>query len=749
MSKKVGVITVHKNVNYGANLQAFASCRYLNKLGYDCSLIDYTLPEHEKSAHLFSWLKQSWDAERNKSLTRKIKLAIALAASASWKNKRLKAFDKFRKKYIKMTKFCKNAQDIARLGLDTVVCGSDQIWNPTITGGINPIFFGAIDGVQKRISYAASVGKDKFEAHDEVRVKKLVAELDYCSVREENTAQYIAKITGKPIETVCDPVFLLDLADYQAVASKRLIKRDYVLLYSVVHNDLLTAIAKDYADKHGLQLIEICTSKDKKATHKQIAKYGPSEFLSCFQYAKTVFTNSFHGTAFSLIFEKDFYIVDNKAGGSRIVNLLGKVGLLQRLITQKVEEDFSAIDYKASKQLLQEYVYSSKAFLEKALNADSEPLAGNACMSCGACKAVCKFDAIRLITGKEGFLMAVVDKQKCTDCGMCRKVCPALNPVQNHENEPTVYAFKAKDELRKNSASGGAFAALAIEVIRNDGVFYGAAQMDDFSVVHIRGNSTADLRKIQGTKYLPSDVTACYEQISEDLKQGKTVLFSGTPCQVDGIRRFAECKKLPLENLYFVDIICHGVPSPTFYKSYMEWLEKEYNSKIIEYKFRNKKISWRGSSCYAKLEDGKELCNEKKVCAFMNVYYSNHITREGCYICPYTSKERVSDLTISDCWGLEDMGVDFEDALGASMIMVNTEKGKHLLDVLEGERIEVSVEKAKQPQLSAPVSRPSTREEFWLKYEQKGVKPLLKKYGGIKRDSLKTVLYKLKKKILK
>ncbi len=749
MSKKIGVITVHKNVNYGANLQAFASCKYLNNLGYDCSLIDYTLPEHEKSTHLFSWLKQSWDGEANKSLSRKVKLAVALAVSAPWKQKRLKAFSVFRKKHIKTSALCNNLQDIAVLGLDTIICGSDQIWNPTITGGVKPIFFGAVDGVEKRISYAASVGKDKFEKEDEEKVKKLVCQLDYCSVREENTADYISSFTNRPIDTVCDPVFLLDLEDYKSVASERLIKKDYVFLYSVVHNDLLTSIAKDYADKHNLELIEICASKDKKATHKQILNYGPSEFLSCIQHAKTVFTNSFHGTAFSLIFEKDFYIVDNKAGGSRITNLLKKVGLLERLVSEKVEQDHSEIDYEESKKLLCEYVRSSKEFLDKALKAEKEFLAGNACMSCGACQTVCKFDAIRLIRTKEGFLTAVINKEKCIDCGMCKKVCLALNETQKHQNGPTVYAFKAKDALRENSTSGGAFAALAMSIIKDEGSFYGAIQDGDFSVLHIRGECADDLAKMQGTKYLPSDITACYSQIEEDLKQGKKVLFSGTPCQVDGIKRFVDIKKLSTENLYLVDIICHGVPSPAFYRAYLEWLEKEYSNQVVEYKFRSKKISWRGSSCYAKLVNGQELKNDKKLCGFMNVYYSNNITRESCYTCPYTSKERVSDLTISDCWGLENMDNTFEDALGVSMVMINTEKGKHFFASVEGSRIEVDLDKAKQPQLQSPTSRPQMREKFWVEYETKGVKPLLKKYGGVKRESFKTVLYKLKKKILK
>ena len=738
---KIGVITVHKNVNYGANLQAFASCKYLNNKGYECSVIDYTLPEHEKGAHLFSWLKQSWDGEKNKSASRKIKLAAALAMSAPWKNKRLSSFAKFRKKNIKMTHLCQNMQDIENLNLDTVVCGSDQIWNPAVTEGINPIFFGAINGVKTKISYAASVGMDKFEQTDEEKVEKLVRELDHCSVREENTAQYIYCIAGKNIETVCDPVFLLDKSDYETLIGKRCIKKDYVLLYSVIHNDNMTAIAKEYADRHGLPLVEICTEKTKGASHQQINTFGPDGFLNAFRYAKTVFTNSFHGTAFSLIFEKDFYIVDNKVRGSRITNLLTKVGLSERLISSPVEKDFDPINYEESQRLLDEYVSISKAFLDKALKTEKKELAGNACVSCGACAAVCKLDAIRMTRNKEGFQVAMIDRIKCVDCGMCQKVCPALSEVKKHQRDAEVYAFKANDDLRKRSTSGGAFAALAEAIIKQNGVFCGAAQGGDFSVSHIRGESAGDLAKMQGTKYLPSDVTACYSQIAEDLKQGRMVLFSGTPCQVDGVKRFIDNKKLPAENFFSVDIICHGVPSPAFYRSYMEWLEKEYGSPVTEYSFRSKKISWRGSSSYAKLENGQELKNDKKLCAFMNVYYSDNITRESCYSCPYTSKDRVGDLTISDYWGLENLDKSFEDTLGVSMILINTEKGRALFEKTEGERIVGSIEAAKQPQLSRPTCRPQTRDEFWRTYEKKGVKPLLKNYGGMNRCYLKEKLY--------
>ena len=747
--QKIGILTVHKNTNYGANLQAFASCLYINKLGYDCSLIDYASLDQQKSTHLFSWLKQSWDGEKNKSFSRKIKLGIALALSAPWKSKRLKNFDRFRKGYIKLTSPCNNVKDISSLGLDVIVCGSDQIWNPDIMGGIKPLYFGDVPGIKTKISYAASVGKEKYAKEDEVKAATLIQKLDHASVREEDTANYLSAVTGKDMKTVCDPVFLLDKEDYTKLIPKRQIKQEYVLLYSVISNENLTAIAKEYAAKHGLKLIEICSSKDRRASHKQIASYGPLEFLSAIKYAKTVFTNSFHGTAFSIIFEKDFYAYNNKARGSRITNILQKAGLEDRMISANVDDNFSPINYNEVEPRLKPYVDCSKEFIKQALQTQKEYLAGNSCVSCGACKAVCKFDAIKLIENKEGFITSVLDTAKCVNCGLCHKVCPALNTVEKNAEKESVYAFKASKTIREKSASGGAFTAIANGILKTGAVVYGASMDENFTVKHVRCETADNLSKIQGTKYLPSDVSTCYSCIENDLKQGKTVLFSGTPCLVDGIKRYAKLKNLPTDNLYTIDIICHGVPSKTIFDEYKRWLEKEYKGSVKEYAFRSKKISWRGSSCYAKLDDGRELKNDKRLCGFMNLYYSGNITRESCYTCPYATKGRVGDITVSDFWGIENVDKSFEDGLGVSMVILNTQKGEQLFTQTEGEKLACTIDKAKQPQLNAPPKRPISKDGFWTEYQNKGLTFVLKKHGGVKPDSLKTILYKIKNKILK
>ncbi len=748
MNKKVGIITVHKNVNYGANLQAFATNKFFNDSGFDCCVLDYTLPSEDKQNKLFSWLKQSWDNEPNKSLSRKVKLFIALALSMGWKGKRLKAFSNFRKNHVKLSKPLKSKEDFGALDINSIVCGSDQIWNPDIIGSINPIYFGNVLGVKNKISYAPSVGKEKYIESDEELVIPLIKALDYASVREADTAKYLQELSGRNIETVCDPVFLLDKEVYDSVSTKRLIKGDYVLLYSVVHNDKLTEIAVDYARRNGLKLIEIASSKDKDATHKQILNYGPSEFLSAIKHAKTVITNSFHGTAFSIIYEKDFYVYNNKARGSRILNVLEKAGLSSRLVESEIISNHATINYGEVNDSLLPFIKSSKEFLLNALNVEKEELAGVNCIGCGACASVCSVNAIKLVTNSEGFITSVVDKTKCVNCNLCKKVCPALNEVNKNQVSKSVYAFKATNEIRKNSTSGGAFTALAVAFLKNGGVVYGATLIDNESVKHVRITSESELSLLQGTKYIPSDISSCYHQVLEDLSLGKRVLFSGTPCQTDGINRFLTLKKANLSKFITVDIICHGVPSPRLFSDYKSWFEKEEKCEIEEYYFRNKKVSWHGSSCYAKLKDGRVIVNTKKLCGFMNLYYSNNITRESCYTCKYTSYDRVSDITVSDYWGIEKLDKSFEDALGVSMVIINTKKGEELFLETEGEKIAGSFETANQTQLKSPTKKPLSREAFWKEYNENGIDFTLKKHGAVK-DSFKTKLYKIKKKIFR
>ena len=666
------------------------------------------------------------------SILHKIKLFVALLLSAPHKNKKLKAFCAFRKKHCNLSEKFKNVDGIINSNFTDIVCGSDQIWNPDITDGIKPIYFGDVLCIKNKISYAPSMGKEKYNETDEKLAADLIKNMDYVSVREAKSVEYIEKISGKKVAHVCDPVFLLDKEEYLKIAKPIKCKKPYVLVYSVVNNNAMLSAALEFARKKNLTVVEICQNNKRGAKHIQLTAASPEEFLGAILNAEFVVTNSFHGTAFSLIFNKELYVFDNKERGSRITGLLKMAGLENRITEEKITEQES-INYNNVEENLKEHISSSKEFLLNALNAKKEPTANN-CVGCGACKTACKKEAISLIKNKQGFIKSYIDLNKCINCDLCKKVCPTINTPGKVEPIDT-FAYKAKDSIRKGSTSGGAASALAEEVIKMGGSVYGACLDESFKLYHKKIESAKDIAKMQGTKYIQSNMTGVFEDIKTDLKSDKKVLFIGTPCQTAAVLNFIKVNKLNVNNIYLCDIICHGVPSPKAFNDYILWLkEKESFNK---YYFRNKEISWRGDS--ASVKENDMLKTSKYISSFMNLYYSNLITDEACFNCAFTSKERVSDITISDFWGIENTIKDFEDALGVSMVLVNTKKGAELFESVNGKKKAVSIENAKQPQLKAPTKKPNGYGEFWQNYN---IKTALNKYGAIK-ENLKTKIYNL------
>lgn len=731
-NKKIGIVTVHRNVNYGANLQAFATARFLNENNFNAEIIDYLPKELDKDNYLFSWLKTSWDNGKYGSLLHKVKLFLALLLSIPYKSKKLKAFYGFRTKKCNISPKYNSLDEVIKAGYTDIVCGSDQIWNPDITVGINPLYFGDVLGIKNKISYAASMGKEKYNETDEKLAADLIKNMDCVSVREEKSVAYIEEISGKKVTHVCDPVFLLNKEIYKNIAKPIKCKKPYLLVYNVAGNKKMLNSAFELANKNGLMVVEIGQTKKRGNNHVPLAVVTPVEFLGAIMNASVIVTNSFHGTAFSLIFNKEFYVFDNKERGSRITGLLEKAGLISRINEEKIIEQEN-IDYSVVENNLKEHIALSKEFLLNALNAKKEPITNN-CIGCGACKAVCKKDAISLIKNKKGFIKSFIDKNKCVDCGLCKKACPTENPPSKNE-VIDVFAYKAKDSIRKNSTSGGAAAALAEAVIADGGVVFGASLNEDFCLNHIEIKTKKDIALMQGTKYIQSNMNDIFLKIKEALEQGKSVLFTGTPCQNAGLLNYAKLNKLNTDKLYLCDIICHGVPSPKAFADFIAWLKEreEFN----EYYFRNKAFSWRGDSASIKLN--KEFKRSKYISSFMNLYYTNLITDEACFNCKFTSYERVSDITVSDFWGIENTAKEFEDALGVSMVIVNTLKGKELFEKIGGKKKTVSLENAKQPQLKNPTNKPSNYSEFWQNYN---IKTALNKYGAIK-DNLKTKIYKL------
>lgn len=352
------------------------------------------------------------------------------------------------------------------------------------------------------------------------------------------------------------------------------------------------------------------------------------------------------------------------------------------------------------------------------------------CSGCGACSHSCKLNAIQMKKDEEGFLYPVINQELCVQCGKCKKVCPFIKE-STKDGILQVYAAKnLSDEARKNSASGGIFTLMSDYVLQQNGVVYGAVFGEDMQVAHIRAVTEEKRDAMRGSKYVQSFLGDVFLQVEQDVKENRMTLFSGTPCQVAGLKAYLN-KDYP--NLLCCDIVCHGVTSPKVFQDYLSYLEEKHHSKVTQMCFRDKEQGWSNQKWKATLQSGKILLDNGDVNVYKHLYYSHVMQRPSCHQCPYTSTERQGDITIGDYWGIENSLPEFKDELGVNVLFVNTEKGAAVFEQIKSNMNYVKSELSSclQPQLQYPTEKSKKRELFWQDYEKSGFPYVAKKYGTV------------------
>ena len=332
-------------------------------------------------------------------------------------------------------------------------------------------------------------------------------------------------------------------------------------------------------------------------------------------------------------------------------------------------------------------------------------------------------------TDNEGFLYPIIDESRCIHCGKCDKVC-GFRPVEAQEagfELPLAFGIKHKnDNTRQTSRSGAAFVAFSYIILNQGGSVYGAAMADDFTVSHIRATTTAERDRMKTAKYVQSDVTGVYLQVADDLRSGMPVLFSGTPCQVAGLRAMLEASHVDTGNLICCDLVCHGVPSPMVWKDYLTHIGKNHG-RILEANFRDKAFGW-DSHCESFLIEGKR----KKVVSrdYTDLFYDHIMFRPSCHHCQFANVHRCGDLTLADFWGIEKNDPSFDDNRGVSLVLVSSAKGMRLLEQAKKDLnwFECDVANCIQPTLVKPSAPSPRREQFWEDYRCVPFEVLLKKY---------------------
>ncbi|MBR6659445.1 MAG: Coenzyme F420 hydrogenase/dehydrogenase, beta subunit C-terminal domain [Paludibacteraceae bacterium] len=371
------------------------------------------------------------------------------------------------------------------------------------------------------------------------------------------------------------------------------------------------------------------------------------------------------------------------------------------------------------------------------------------CCGCASCVQVCPKQCISMNEDCEGFLYPKVDSAVCVDCGLCEKVCPIIN--QGYTIVPlATYAAKNKDEkIRYKSSSGGVFTLIAEQILADGGVVFGARFNENWEVIHDYAETVEGLEPFRGSKYVQSVIGDNYKYAKQFLLEGRNVLFSGTPCQIAGLKKFL---RKEYENLLTVEVVCHGVPSPKVWRDYLQYKRAQHvvgkntvSSSIDELpvitgiSFRDKTKGWKKFGfkiCYAALKAAENSVSKSANIdnceitpfnedLFMKGFLKNLYLRPSCYQCMARQGKSGADIAIADYWGIQRIHPELDDDKGVNLVLINTQKGEVYFNEIEGILTYTISDYRKaianNPCIVKSVAEPSQRVLFWKEYESHGV----------------------------
>lgn len=313
--------------------------------------------------------------------------------------------------------------------------------------------------------------------------------------------------------------------------------------------------------------------------------------------------------------------------------------------------------------------------------------------------------------------------------------------------QPKVYAVQHKDEeVRAASRSGGIFTAISDYILSQGGAVYGCVLVNDFKAIHVRADSKDGRDRMRGSKYIQSSMSDTYKDVRKDLLSDRRVLFSGTSCQVAGLKSFLGKE---YSNLLCIDIVCHGVPSPAVWKKYLEWQEKKTHGKTVTVDFRNKKdFGWRDHKEKLSMDNG-QIVNST---VFTSIFYSHLALRPCCYECPYKSIMHPGEITIADYWGIEKAAPEFDDNKGVSLVLVNNDEGEKVFEIVKNvvRWKQTRIEDSMQQSFRAPYPMPVNRNKFWNDFLNRDFEYISRKYGGVGvMNEIKCRVKKIKRRLIK
>lgn len=346
------------------------------------------------------------------------------------------------------------------------------------------------------------------------------------------------------------------------------------------------------------------------------------------------------------------------------------------------------------------------------------------CCGCTACASICPKGCIAMTPDSEGFCYPQIDEANCINCGLCEKVCPLLHKPAQHDVLNVYGAKNSDDSVRFTSSSGGMFTLFAEWVLNNGGTVFGAELDENLQVHHTAIESTDALPKLRGSKYVQSNMTDIFKQVRSLLNSGKPVLFSGTPCQIAGLKGFL---MKDYENLFTVDVVCHGVPSAKVYNKHLQEIAAVVGEAVQQVKFRDKANGWKqGETLF--LTEHQRFGAPKRQETYMRLFLNNVSIRPSCADCAFNNKRSLADITIADYWGVDKQFPEFDDDKGVTLVLINTTKGQQLFDDVKSAASLISTDFAKGAQYNVAVSKSlglhPKRQYFFDNLDRKTLKEL-------------------------
>lgn len=369
------------------------------------------------------------------------------------------------------------------------------------------------------------------------------------------------------------------------------------------------------------------------------------------------------------------------------------------------------------------------------------------CCGCTACYSACPQDAISMCFDSEGFKYPAIDTNKCIECGLCEKVCPLIESDEQIKRKTEhAYCLYNNDPVKLiSSSSGGIFSELSKYIIENAGVVYGAVYDNEWTVCHKRAAALSQLQEFRGSKYVQSDLRDTFKSVAADLKANKLVLFSGTPCQVAGLKKFLH---KDYTNLITCDLLCHGVPSPLVFKDYISLIQKKRRNMITNINMKDKTEGWGKQSLRIYYENNTSEQGTSLSYLWNKVFFSNLALRPSCYACKFVDYNRCSDLTIGDYWNINKFHPEFYNKDGVSIILIQTDRGFDIFNAIKEHFTYHPLMHGEYPQesLEQPVEKPVLRDCYWKDLSQRGFTFAARKYFGYEDRAWKLFFRKIKMK---